>query len=441
MLAESRYRPALHGRRAVVLATAMLAAAALVACGAKNEASSAGGAGDGGADKAPPPEVGVITAQPGSVGLTTELPGRLEASRVAQVRARATGILNKRVFAEGTDVRAGQVLYQIDSAPYQASAQSAQAQLAQAQAQLANTSAVVTRYKPLVAANAVSKQEYDAAVAAEKAAQAQVAVARAAVRTAGISLGYATVTAPISGRIGRSLVTEGALVSATESTQLATIQQINPLYVNFTQSATDALRLRRAMEAGTLKSAGANAASVRIVLEDGTEYAERAKLLFSDLTVDEATGQVTLRAEVPNPRGDLLPGLYVRIRTEQAQISNAIAVPQQAVTRTDAGDTLTVVGEGGKLEKRQVKVTAGQNNRWIVTEGLKAGEQVMVDGFQKLQMMPPGTPVKAVPWSHSDGGAAPAGAAASGASAPASAAAPASAPASAASAEAPAPKQ
>ena len=432
MLAESRFRPALHGRRAVVIATAVLAAAALVACGDKKEAAPAGGAGEDAAAKAPPPEVGVITAQPASVGLTTELPGRLEASRVAQVRARATGILNKRVFTEGTDVRSGQVLYQIDSAPYQASEQSAQAQLAQAQAQLANTSAVVTRYKPLVAANAVSKQEYDAAVAAEKAAQAQVAVARAAVRTAGISLGYATVTAPISGRIGRSLVTEGALVSATEGTQLATIQQINPLYVNFTQSATDALRLRRAMEAGTLKSAGANAASVRIVLEDGTEYPQRAKLLFSDLTVDEATGQVTLRAEVPNPKGDLLPGLYVRIRTEQAEVSNAIAVPQQAVTRTETGDTLTVVGEGGKLEKRQVKVTAGQNNRWIVTEGLKAGEQVMVDGFQKLQMMPPGTPVKPVPWAQPGAAAAPESKAAS-ASAPA--------PAPASSAEAPASKQ
>ena len=420
------------------LGAAVLIALSLAACGEKKEA---GGAGAPGSAAPPPPEVGVITAQPESVGLTTELPGRLEASRVAQVRARATGILTKRVFTEGSDVRAGQLLYQIDAAPYQASEQSAQAQLAQAQAQLANASGVVTRYRPLVAANAVSKQEYDAAVASEKAAQAQVAVARAAVRTAGINLGYATVTAPISGRIGRSLVTEGALVSATEGTQLATIQQINPLYVNFTQSATDALRLRRAMEAGTLKSAGAGAASVRIVLEDGTEYAQRAKLLFSDLTVDEATGQVTLRAEVPNPKGDLLPGLYVRIRAEQAEVSNAIAVPQQAVTRSDTGDTLTVVGEGGKLEKRQVKVTAGQNNRWIVTEGLKAGEQVMVDGFQKLQMMPPGTPVKPVPWKQ-NAGSAPAGKAAAGASAPASAAAPASAPASAASsAQAPAPKQ
>ena len=432
MLADNRSRPVLRGRRALMLATGVLAAAALVACGDKKDAAPGAPAAGADAKAPPPPEVGVITAQVGSIGLTTELPGRLEASRVAQVRARATGILNKRVFTEGTDVRAGQVLYQIDSAPYQATAQSAQAQLAQAQAQLANASGVVTRYRPLVAANAVSKQEYDAAVAAEKAAQAQVAVARAAVRTAGISLGYATVTAPISGRIGRSLVTEGALVSATESTQLATIQQINPLYVNFTQSATDSLRLRREMQAGTLQR-GASGATVRIVLEDGSEYPERAKLLFSDLTVDEATGQVTLRAEVPNPKGDLLPGLYVRIRTEQAEVSNVIAVPQQAVTRAESGDTLTVVGEDGKLETRQVKVTAGQNNRWIVTEGLKAGEQVMVDGFQKLQMMPPGSPVKPVPWTQPTPGAhataaKPAAAASAAASAPASAAAAASAP-------------
>ena len=221
--------------RLVPLGTSVLLAALLAACGDKQQ-PAAGGAGGG---APPPPEVAVVTVQPGTVNLSTELPGRLEPSRVAQVRARATGILNKRVFTEGSDVRAGQVLYQIDSAPYQATQQSAQAQLAQAQAQMANASAMVTRYRPLVAANAVSKQEFDAAVAAEKAAQAQVAAARAAVRTADISLGYATVTAPISGRIGRSLVTEGALVSATEGTQLATIQQINPLYLIIPQSAAE----------------------------------------------------------------------------------------------------------------------------------------------------------------------------------------------------------
>lgn len=378
--------------------SALSLAVLLSACGQKDAAApGAGGPGAGGGAP-PPPEVGVVVATPGDVGLVTELPGRLEASRVSQVRARAAGILQERLFREGSDVKAGQPLFRIDSAPYTAAAQSAQASLARSEANAAQAKALADRYKPLVEANAVSKQEYANAVAAWKAADADVAAGRAAVTTARINLGYASVTAPISGRIGRALVTEGALVGQGDATQLATIQQINPLYVNFTQSASEALRLRRAMEAGTLKSAGAGAASVRIVLEDGTPYPEAAKLLFSDLTVDEATGQVTLRAEVPNPKGDLLPGLYVRVRMEQAQASNAIAIPQQAVTRTESGDTLTVVDAEGKLSKRTVKVTAGQNNRWIVTDGLKAGEQVMVDGFQKLQMLPPGTPVKAVPW-------------------------------------------
>ena len=368
----------------------------------------------------PAPEVGVGVATPGDIGLVTELPGRLEASRVAEVRARAAGILQRRLFKEGSDVKAGQPLFAIDAAPYQATYQSSQAQLIRAQANLTRTSDVAKRYAPLVAANAISKQDYDDAVAAKAQAEADVAVAKAAVQTAKISLDYAAVTAPISGRIGRALVTEGALVGQGEPTPLAVVQQINPLYVNFTQSASEALRLRRAMEAGTLKRGTDGAAAVRIVLEDGTEYAQAGKLLFTDLTVDQATGQITLRAEVPNPKGDLLPGLYVRVRVEQAQATNAFSIPQQAVTRTDTGDTLTVVGEGGKLATRSVKIQAGQNNRWIVTEGLKAGEQVMVDGFQKLQMLPPGTPVKAVPW-QAPGSAAPAASAAAPAAAPASA--------------------
>lgn len=367
--------------------------AALAACG-KSEAPQAAAAGGG----MPPPQVGVVVATPGEVGLQTELPGRLEASRVAQVRARAAGILLQRQFTEGSDVKAGQLLFRIDPGPYEASLQSARATLAKAEANLVQARTLAERYQPLVAENAISQQEYANAQAAQKVAEADVAAAKAAVQTAGINLGYANVTAPISGRIGRSLVTEGALVGQGEATALAVIQQINPLYVNFTQSASEALRLRRAMEAGQLKAAGKGAAEVRVVLEDGTEYGHKGKLLFTDLTVDATTGQVTLRAEVPNPQGDLLPGLYVRVQMEQAMVSNAISVPQQAVTRTDAGDTLTVVGADGQLSKRSVKVTAGQNNRWIVTEGLKEGEQVMVDGFQKLQMLPPGTPVKAVPW-------------------------------------------
>lgn len=378
-------------RHLVPTCATVLLAATLTACGSKNEEA----AGPGGPP--PPPEVGVLTVQPGTVNLTTELPGRLEPSRVAQVRARATGILTKRVFTEGSDVRAGQVLYHIDPAPYQAAQQSAQAQLAQAQANLANASALVTRFRPLVAANAVSKQEFDAAVAAEKAAQAQVAAGRAAVKTADINLGYATVTAPISGRIGRSLVTEGALVSAQEGTQLAVIQQTDPLYVNLTQSAAEVLQLRQALQGGQLARSGADAARVQIVLENGQPHTETGRLLFTDLTVDPGTGQVSLRAEVPNPGHMLLPGMYVRVRLQQAQVENAVLLPQQAVTRGGPqGDTVMVVGADGSLTPRVVRIGEAQGNQWIILDGLQPGEQVMVDGFMKL--MPGVTTVKPVPF-------------------------------------------
>ncbi|ODS68906.1 MAG: efflux transporter periplasmic adaptor subunit [Acidovorax sp. SCN 65-28] len=409
-----------------VLSLAAISAAVLLvsACG-KPDGQSAGAGGP----KPPPVEVGVVTATPGDVGLITELPGRVEASRVAQVRARAAGILQQRVFKEGSDVKAGQVLFRIDPAPYAAAAESARASLAKAQANLAQASAQAERYRPLVAANAISKQDFVNAEAAEKQAQADVAAAKAAVRTADINLGYASVTAPISGRIGRALVTEGALVGQGEATALAVVQQIDPVYVNFTQSAADVFQLRRAMESGQFKRAGGGqGASVKLVLSDGSEYAQAGKLLFTDLSVDSTTGQVTLRAEVPNPKGELLPGLYLRVRIEQAQASNAITLPQQAVTRTQQGDTVSVVGEDGKVSQRTVKISAAQNNRWVVLDGLKAGEKVMVDGFQKLQMLPPGTPVKPVPW-QAPGTPAPAAATAS---APTSAEAPA-APASAAS--------
>ena len=423
-----------HAKTAPVVASALsparvrLGAAAgglsvvllLAACG-KSEAPAAGAGGG-----MPPPEVGVVVATPGEVGLVTELPGRLEASRVAQVRARAAGILQKRLFREGSDVKAGQALFTIDAAPYAAALQSAQATLARAQANLTQAAALAERYKPLLAANAVSQQEYANAVAAQKQAEADVAAGRAAVQTGRINLNYASVTAPISGRIGRALVTEGALVGQGEATQLAVIQQVDPVYVNFTQSAGEVMKLRRALADGQLQRAGGSeAAIVRVVLEDGSEYALPGKLLFSDLTVDPSTGQITLRAEVPNPKGDLLPGLYVRVRLEQAQVANAITLPQQAVTRTQQGDKITVVGADGKLSPRMVKVGAARNNQWIVLEGLKAGEQVMVDGFQKLQMMPPGTPVKAVPWQAPGSAVAPAPAASAAAPAASAPAAPA----------------
>lgn len=368
----------------------------------------------------PPAQVGVVTVTQGDVGLMTELPGRLEASRVAQVRARAAGILQKRHFREGSDVKAGQTLFSIDAAPYAAASASAKAGLARAEANLAQAAALAQRYKPLVEANAISKQEYANAVAAQKQAEADVAVGKANVQTAGINLGYASVTAPISGRIGRALVTEGALVGQSDATQLAVIQQIHPMYVNFTQSASEVMKLRAAMDSGQFKRAtGGDAASVRIVLEDGTEYSRPGRLLFSDLTVDATTGQITLRAEVPNPNGQLLPGLYVRVRLEQAQATNAMTLPQQAVTRSGQGDTVMVVGADGKVSTRPVKVGSAKGNQWVILEGLKTGEQVMVDGFQKLQ---PGAIVKPVPWQPAGAASAPAAGASSPAAASSSAA-------------------
>ena len=368
--------------------------AALAACG--KGPAPAGGAPSGAGR--PAPEVGVVTVSPGEIGLQVELPGRLEASRVAQVRARAAGILQQRVFAEGSDVRAGQLLFQIDPAPYEAALQTARASLARAEASLIQARALAERYAPLVAENAISEQEFANAQAARQVAEADVAAGQAAVRTATINLAHARVTAPIPGRIGRALVTEGALVGQGEATPLAVIQQVDPLFVNFTQPASEALRLRRALESGQLKSVGQGAAEVRVLLDDGSEHPQPGRLLFSDLTVDPATGQVSLRAELPNPGGQLLPGLYVRVRLVQAAASNAIALPQQAVQRSAQGDTVRVVQADGQVEQRRIRIGGQQGGQWIVLDGLAAGEQVMVDGFQKLQMMPPGTPVKAVPW-------------------------------------------
>lgn len=400
--------PALSAnRRPLSVATAALAALAAVliaACGQDAAKAPA-------ARAMPPPEVAVVTVAPREVGLVTELPGRLEASRVAQVRARAAGIVQKRLFREGSDVRAGQPLFRIDPAPYAAASASAQAALMRAQANLGQASALARRYQPLVEANAISKQEYADAVAAEKAAEAEVAAARAAVQTAQINLGYASVTAPISGRIGRALVTEGALVGQGEATPLAVIQQIHPMYVNFTQPAADVLRLRQALAQGRLKrAAGVDGALVRVVLEDGSEHPQPGKLLFSDLSVDPTSGQITLRAEVPNANGSLLPGLYVRVRLEQAKAGNAVLLPQQAVTRTEQGDTVMVVDAGGKVSPRKVQVGTAQAGQWVVLDGLKAGEQVIVEGFQKMR---PGAPVKPVPWNAAP--AAPAAAPASAA--------------------------
>ncbi len=339
------------------------------------------------------------------------------------MRARVNGVVLKRQFSEGSEVRAGQALFLIDPAPYQAALDSAAAQLARAQAGLAQTTATAERYKPLAEARALSQQDYVNALSAQKSAEADVAAGRAAVQAARINLGYTQVTAPIAGRIGRALVTEGALVSAAEATQLALVQQTSAVYVNFTQSSAELLRLRKAIAAQQLRKAGGELAAVQVVLEDGSLLPRPGKLLFSDLSVDATSGQVTLRAEVPNPEGLLLPGQYVRVRLSQAELPGGILLPQQAVTRTQQGDTVLVVGEGNKPGPRPVKVRQGQNGQWVITEGLSAGDKVIVDGFQK--MFVPGAPVTPVPWTK-PGTAAPtppaAASAAAAASAPASAA-------------------
>jgi len=404
--------------RPALALVATLLALTLAACGGGSEQKAAAGPGPG-TSAPPPPEVGVITVTEQNAPLSTELPGRVEASRVAQVRARVNGIVQKRLFREGSEVKAGQLLFQIDPAPYQAAVDSAKAALAKAQANLVQAAAQATRYKPLSDAKAISQQEYVSAQSAQAQAEADVAAARAALQTAQLNLGFASVTAPISGRIGRALVTEGALVSATEATQLALIQQIDPVYVNSTQAVADVARLRkRASAAGT---SAADLASVRIVLEDGSELPQRGRLMFSDLSVDPSSAQVTLRTEVANPQAQLLPGMYVRTRLVQGRIAGAMLVPQQAVTRGPQGDTVLVVGEGGKPAPRTVNIGGTSGSDWIVLGGLKPGEQVIVEGFQKMR---PGTPVKPVPWAGA-GGTAPAGASAlppAAASAPASAA-------------------
>lgn len=384
----------LTGSPAVRIAACALTALALLsACGHK-DAAQAGPGGPGG--KMPPPQVGVITTKFQQVALETELPARVEAIRTAEVRARVNGVVLKRLFTEGSMVKQGQSLFQIDPGPYQAQVASAQAALGRAQANLTAASATVERYKPLLEAQAVSKQEYTNAVAAAKQGEADVSAAKAQLRIAQINQGYANVYAPISGRIGRALVTEGALVSAQEATQLALIQQTDNVYLNITQSAAELQRLRKSAGGRGIDSA----VPVSVILDDGSELGRKGKLLFSDVTVDPTSGQITLRAQVANPDSALLPGQYVRVRLAQSELPNGILVPQQAVTRGgQTGDTLMVVGPDNKPAQRTVKIASQEGSNWVVTDGLKEGEKVMVDGFQKLMMLPPGSPVQPVAWS------------------------------------------
>ncbi|EMS2972440.1 multidrug efflux RND transporter periplasmic adaptor subunit MtrC [Neisseria gonorrhoeae] len=360
--------------RAAALAAAV--ALALSSCGKADEAAQGG---QPAGREAPAPVVGVVTVHPQTVALTVELPGRLESLRTADVRAQVGGIIQKRLFQEGSYVHAGQPLYQIDSSTYEASLESARAQLATAQATLAKADADLARYKPLVAADAISKQEYDAAVTAKRSAEAGVKAAQAAIKSAGISLNRSRITAPISGFIGQSKVSEGTLLNAGDATVLATIRQTNPMYVNVTQSASDVMKLRQQVAEGKLLAAD-GAIAVGIKFDDGTVYPEKGRLLFADPTVDESTGQITLRAAVPNDQNILMPGLYVRVLMDQVAADNAFIVPQQAVTR-GAKDTVMIVNAQGGMEPREVTVAQQQGTNWIVTSGLKDGDKVVVEGI------------------------------------------------------------
>lgn len=360
--------------RAAALAASV--ALALSSCGKADEAAQGG---QPAGREAPAPVVGVVTVHPQTVALTVELPGRLESLRTADVRAQVGGIIQKRLFQEGSYVRAGQPLYQIDSSTYEASLESARAQLATAQATLAKADADLARYKPLVAADAISKQEYDAAVTAKRSAEAGVKAAQAAIKSAGINLNRSRITAPISGFIGQSKVSEGTLLNAGDVTVLATIRQTNPMYVNVTQSASEVMKLRRQIAEGKLLAAD-GAIAVGIKFDDGTVYPEKGRLLFADPTVNESTGQITLRAAVPNDQNILMPGLYVRVLMDQVAADNAFVVPQQAVTR-GAKDTVMIVNAQGGMEPREVTVAQQQGTNWIVTSGLKDGDKVVVDGI------------------------------------------------------------
>ena len=371
--------------RAALRAMAMSVAAALLlaACGKEQ-----GG-------PPPPPEVSIVTLKPRAVAITDQLPGRTTAFRVAEVRPQVTGIVQKRLFAEGTEVKAGAQLFQIDSGSYRAALSSAQAALKRAEAEAVTAKLLAERYEPLIAANAVSKQENDEAIAARARADADVASARAAVDAARINVVYTQVLSPISGQIGRTLVTEGALVTSGQQTPLATIQQLDPIYVDIAQSSTEMLRLQRLLANGELVKDDKNQAEVTLTLEDGSAYSERGRLKVSEASVDPSTGSVVLRAVFPNPRRELLPGMFVRAQLAQGTRSAALLVPQRGVSHNQKGEaTVLIVDHEDKVVERVVTADRAIEGEWLITAGLNAGDRVIVDGVQKAK---PGSPVKAVP--------------------------------------------
>jgi len=344
----------------------------------------------------PIPEVAALAVRPEQVELTTELPGRTSAYRVAEIRPQVNGIVLKRMFREGADVKAGEVLYQIDPAHYQSALTNASAALSRAEANLPAVRSRADRYKDLIADKAVSQQDYDDASAALKQAEADVESWKAAVESARINLAYTRITAPISGRIGRSAVTEGALVTAHQPLALATIQQLDPIYMDVPQSTADLLRLKSRLKAGHLDRSGTNQKKVQLLLEDGTTYPEEGTLEFQDVTVDPTTGSVILRVVFPNPQGVLLPGMFERAVVKEGVNRRAILIPQQAVSRDPKGNpTVLIVDGGGKVEPRLLEIDRAIGDKWLVTSGLVSGDRVIVEGLQKVR---PGASVKVVPF-------------------------------------------
>jgi membrane fusion protein (multidrug efflux system) len=339
----------------------------------------------------PPPEVGVFIARPQSLDNIAEAPGRVQAVRRAEVRARVDGIIRRRSYEEGSDVAAGQELFLIDPRELRATRSSAEASLVRAEATAANAAQDVERYKGLVQERAISKQEYDAAVARLRTAQADVAQARAQLESAQLSLGYTTVNAPIAGRAGRAQVTEGALVSAAAATLLTTIEQLDPIYVNFSQSSADMLTIRREIAAGALKVPELGLVAVKLVLEDGSEYRHTGHLDFLDLSIDQATGTAAVRAEFPNPERLLLPGQFVRARIEAGVRPNSYLIPQRAVQLRRNGAAVMIVAPDNTAVAREIRIGELRGDSWTVLGGLQAGDRVIVDGLQKVR---PGAPVR-----------------------------------------------
>ena len=374
-------------KKAALCVAAGFAVSMLGGCDSQKSAGAPGGAA---AQRAP--QVSVTEIQPTELDMTTTLQGRTAPYLVADVRPQVAGILQKRLFKEGSEVKEGQALYQIDPAVYEAAVASAKAELQRAQAVLYQTRLTANRYAQLVKTNAISKQNNDDAQAAYKQAQAAVAAAEAGLKNAQINLDYTTVRSPISGRIGRSLVTPGALLSAHQAQNMAVVQTLDPIYVDVTQSSTEVLRLKRSLEDGTLQRADQDHAAVRLLLEDGSEYGLTGTLQFADVSVDESTGMVTLRAIFPNPKQELLPGMYVRAILNEGVDDQAILLPQRALLRDAKGNPTTyVVNAENKVEIRPLKVGRTQGDSWVVLDGLKAGDKVIVEGLQKIR---PGSPVR-----------------------------------------------